>query len=160
MVYSVELKAFINRNIESKRLYFNTKKCHKIHIGPRNDECPSLKVHDRTMEESETEKYLGDMISSKGNEENMKFKRKIGFQSISEQLTVLKEVGVGGHYIGVGLIFRDAVLKSKLLLNSEMWHGLTLNQLESLEDVDKSFLTNILNSTLDNMQFTKFEPLT
>ena len=71
-VDSVELNAFINTTMESRKLYFNTSKCHKIHIGPRRDECPQIKVHDKIMQEYETEKYLGDMISGKGNEENKK----------------------------------------------------------------------------------------
>jgi hypothetical protein len=57
----------------------------------------------------------------------MKFKRKLGFQAISDNMTVLKELAAGSHYLAVGLVFRDAVLKSKLLLNSEVWHGLQWN---------------------------------
>ena len=68
------------------------------------------------MTETKTEKYLGDMVSGTGNEENMKYKRKIGYQSISDQMTILKEVAAGSFYIIVGLVFRDAVLRSKLLL--------------------------------------------
>ena len=143
---SVELNAFINTTIESKKLYFNTSKCHKIHIGPRKEECPMLKVHDKTMGESDSEKYLGDMVSGKGNDENMKFRRKVGFQTLSEMMTVLKEVAAGGHYISIGLVLRDAVLMSKLLLNSEVWYGLTLKQMESLEELDKIYLRNILNA--------------
>ena len=118
-------------------MHFNKSKCLKIHIGPRGNECPDLKVHDIIMKETSSEKYLGDMISSKGNEENIKFRRKIGFQSISEIMAVLKEVAAGGHYISVGLVLRDAVLKSKLLLNSEVWYGLTVKEIENLEDLDK-----------------------
>ena len=143
---SVEVNAFINTTIESKKLYFNKTKCHKIHIGPKSDECPCLRVHDSVMESSQEEKYLGDMVSSSGNDENMKFKRKLGFQAISDNMTVLKELAAGSHYLAVGLVFRDAVLKSKLLLNSEVWHGLTLKQTENLEDVDKIYLRNILKA--------------
>ena len=117
---SVELNALINATIESKKLYFNKTKCHKIHIGPKHDECPELKVHDDTMENSEKEKYLGDMITASGNDENIKFKRKLGFQAISDSMSILKELSTGSFNHGIGLIFRDSVLKSKLLLNSEV----------------------------------------
>ena len=143
---SVELNAFINSTIESKKLYFNKRKCHKLHIGARNDECPTLKVHDTIMTETKTEKYLGDMISGTGNDENMKYKRKLGYQAISDQMTILKEVAAGSHFISIGLVFRDAVLKSKLLLNSEIWHGLTVKNVETLEEVDKAYLRKILNA--------------
>jgi hypothetical protein len=98
------------------------------------------------MTETKTEKYLGDMISGTGNEENMKYKRKIGYQSISDQMTILKEVAAGSYYIGIGLVFRDAVLRSKLLLNSEVWHALTVKNVDTIEEVDKAYLRSILSA--------------
>ena len=61
-------------------------------------------------------------------------------------MAVLKEVAAGGHYISVGLVLRDAVLKSKLLLNSEVWYGLTVKEIVNLEDLDKIYLRGILNA--------------
>ena len=60
-------------------------------------------------------------------------------------MTTLKEVGVGGFYIKSGLIYRDAILKPKLLLNSDVWHSLTLKQISLLEEIDKKYLRIILN---------------
>ena len=97
------------------------------------------------MKDSVAEKYLGDMVSVKGNDENIKFRRKIGFQALSEMMAVLKEVAAG-FYISIGIIFRDAILVSKLLLNSEVWHGLTVKQTESLEQLDRIYLRNILKA--------------
>jgi hypothetical protein len=45
-----------------------------------------------------------------------------------------------------GLIFRNAVLKCKILLNSEVWHSLTAKQVTQLEDIDKNYLRRILHS--------------
>ena len=142
---SVELNAFINSTIQSKKLYFNTLKCHKIHIGPRKDECPVLKVHGEEMKDSVAEKYLGDIVSAKGNDENIKSRRKTGFQAMSEMMSVLKEVAAG-FYVSIGIILRDAILVSKLLLNSEVWHGLTVKQTDSLEQLDRIYLRNILRA--------------
>jgi hypothetical protein len=86
------------------------------------------------------------MVSGSGIEENIKFRRKIGFQTISEQRAMLKEVAAGGYFVSIGLVFRDSVLLSKLLLNSEIWHALTLKHVESLEELDKIFLRNILSA--------------
>jgi hypothetical protein len=61
-------------------------------------------------------------------------------------LAVLREIGQGSFYVKRGLIFRDAILKCKLLLNSEVWHCLTMQQVEMLEDLDKQFLRSILKS--------------
>ena len=142
---SVELNAFINSTIQSTKLYFNTLKCHKIHIGPRKDECPVLKVHGEEMKDSVAEKYLGDIVSAKGNDENIKSRRKTGFQAMSEMMSVLKEVAAG-FYVSIGIILRDAILVSKLLLNSEVWHGLTVKQTDSLEQLDRIYLRNILRA--------------
>ena len=61
-------------------------------------------------------------------------------------MAVLKEVAAGGHYVSIGLVFRDAILKSKLLLNSEVWHALTQKEVEGLEDLDKIYLRTLLNA--------------
>ena len=46
--------------------------------------------------------------------------------------------------VATGLVFRDAVLKCKMLLNSEVWHSLTAQQVSVLESVDKTYLRSIL----------------
>ena len=143
---SVQMNALINTFIESKKLYFNTKKCYVMHLGPQKDECCKLRVHDKIMQESTAEKYSGDMVSNLGNDENIEFRQKIGEQSTSEILSVLREIEIGGFYIKNGLIFRDAVLKCKVLLNSEVWHSLTDKQVSQLENIDKTYLRRILNS--------------
>ena len=61
-------------------------------------------------------------------------------------LSILKEVGIGSYYIKIGLVLRDAILKSKLLLNSDVWHNLTLKEISALEEVDKNYLRSILRS--------------
>ena len=77
-------------------------------------------------------------MSNSGNDENIENRRKTGNQTISDLMTTLKEVGVGGFYIKTGLIYRDAILKPKLLLNSDVWHSLTLKQISLLEEIDKN----------------------
>ena len=86
------------------------------------------------------------MVSSQCNAANIRFRQQIGEQSTSEILSVLRDIEIGGFYIKNGLIFRDAVLKCKILLNSEVWHSLTAKQVSQLEDIDKSHIRRILNS--------------
>ena len=85
-------------------------------------------------------------MSNKGNNENIEQRKKSGLTTISDLLSMLKEVGIGHHYLKIGLVYRDAILKCKLLLNSEVWHGLTQEQVSVLESVDKQYLRIILNS--------------
>ena len=72
------MNALINTVIEIKKLYFNTSKCFLIHLGPNKEECCNLKVHDQFMKRTDSEKYLGDLVSKSGNSENLEHKKKIG----------------------------------------------------------------------------------
>ena len=56
---SVILNAIINAKIESKKQQFNEKKCVLIHIGPKHDMCPDLKVHETMMAKVEKQTYFG-----------------------------------------------------------------------------------------------------
>ena len=54
-----------------------------MHIGPKKEDCPQLKIHDSLMKTTETQKYLGEIISSSGkNSENIKERCKTGYKSI------------------------------------------------------------------------------
>jgi hypothetical protein len=81
-----------------------------------------------------------------GNNENIENRQKQGTKTISNLLSILKEIGFGSYYVKIGLIYRDAILKPKLLLNSEVWHGLTQQQVSVLEAVDRTYLRTILSS--------------
>ena len=55
----------INTFIESKKIKLSQKKCYQIHIGNGHTKCPKLNVHEDSMKEDESEKYLGDVIDKK-----------------------------------------------------------------------------------------------
>ena len=55
-----EVNAFIE---QKKKIRRSAKKCVKIHIGGKCDECEPLLVHEEHMQEGHEVKYLGDMIS-------------------------------------------------------------------------------------------------
>ena len=63
---SLELNTFINTQIETKKLRFHTPapdgktKYHKIHVGKRNNFCPTLDVHGTKMPEVTSDTYLGE----------------------------------------------------------------------------------------------------
>ena len=80
----VILNTIINSKIESKKLEFNLKKCVNMHIGPNSQNCSKLKIHDKEMNVTSTQFYLGDTISSAGtNLENIKERCKTGYKAIS-----------------------------------------------------------------------------
>ena len=59
---------------------------------------------------------------------------------------MLRDVNYGRYAIGAGLIFRESIFLSKILLNSEVWHAMTKSQIEDLEMIDRILLRNILNA--------------
>ena len=90
---------------------------------------------------------MGDTISSSGNNtENIKERCKTGHKAISQIKALMKDVNLGKFTVQTGLIFRDSIFVSKILLNSEVWHSLTLSQVSELERIDKILLRHILNA--------------
>ena len=99
------------------------------------------------MTKSESQKYLGDVICSSGlNTLNIKSRKNFGFSNISQIKSILLEVKFGTYTIQSGLIMRDSILLSKLLLNSEVWHSVTKTQIEELERIDRILLRQILGA--------------
>ena len=141
------LNAIINAKIETKKLEFNLTKCVNMHIGPGKDKCDKLKVHKTEIKTASTQKYLGDLVCSSGkNSENVNDRCKTGFKAISQIKSLIKEVGLGKFTIEIGLILRDSIFVSKMLLNSEVWHAVTKKQIEDLDKIDRILLRHILNA--------------
>ena len=142
------LNAVINAKVSMKRLEFNKTKCVKLHVSKaerqscansRKAKCVNLDVQESQMKDEENEKYIGDVISNGGsNEANISRRRSIGIGAISSIFAVLNEISLGYQYIEIGLILRESILLSKMLLSAESWHKLFLYQIEKLEEVAHS----------------------
>ena len=59
---------------------------------------------------------------------------------------MLDEIFFGPYSIKVGLIFRCSHLINSILLNSEVWYGLTKADVDELELVDNSLLKRLLEA--------------
>ena len=115
---SIILNSIVNAKIESKKLKFNLKKCFNMHIGPNKENCPNLKVHENDMRITETQFYLGDTISSSGyNTVNIKERCKTAHSAISQIKSMLSDVNYGRFTIQTGLLFRESILLSKVMLH-------------------------------------------
>ena len=66
--------------------------------------------------------------------------------AISQIFAILNEISFGYNYVEIGMIMRESVLLSKMLLSSESWHKLFQYQIEKLNEVDKTFYRKLLNS--------------
>ena len=144
---SIVLNTIVNTRIEAKKLEFNLKKCVNMHIGPDSEKCQTLRAHGTRMENVVNQLYLGDIISNSGsNEENIKNRVKKGYSAISQIKSLINSVGFGRFEIQTGLLMRDTIFGSKILLNCEIWHSLLKSQIEQLEVIDRILIRQILGA--------------
>lgn len=102
---SVSSNATVNAFMEINKLKLAAKKCGKIHIGKKCIQCPTLKVHEDSMKNSNAEKYLGDMISSKGTlDETIKDRKLKGYSYIAEIRALMSDMPFGHRRMEVGLM--------------------------------------------------------
>ena len=126
---SMELNTFINTQIEMKRLRFHTPdadgktKCHRMHVGRRNEFCPQLQVHGTDMQLVSSDVYLGDEISSDGsNRQNIQRRVSKGNGKISEIMSMLEKTSVGVHYFKIAMLLRESIFLNSVLTNCELWY--------------------------------------
>ena len=55
-------------------------------------------------------------------------------------------MGFGRFEIPTGLLMRDTIFGSKILLNSEVWHSLLKSQIEQLEVIDRNLIRQIFGA--------------
>ena len=145
-VDSLKTNAIINSKIESKKLEFGQSKCFTIHIGKYPGKCQNLKVHKNTVTSKASEKYLGDIVSSTGNNtENINFKANQDIGAVSQILSMINRVSLGHNYFEIALIMKESMLDSKLLSNSEIWYNVTKDQYTKLERIGEMFMRRFLN---------------
>ena len=131
---TARMNSLINTFIEHKNLKLSKEKSYRIHIGKGHQKCPKLKVHESSIKEAESEKYLGDIIDKSGKIQTTIDKRlKRGEGIISEILSILSEIPLGKYKTEAALKLRVAMLLNGVLYNSEAWHGVTAAQLVKLE---------------------------
>ena len=118
----------------------------KIHIGQSNDYCLEQKVHEDIVSEKCFETYLGDIVCSSGsNDKNIENRCNRGVGAVSQITMMLNRVSLGHYYFEIGLVFRDTILVSKMVYNSEVWYNVTEKQLIKLEQIDKMFFRKLFN---------------
>jgi hypothetical protein len=143
---TVKINALINAKIESKKLEFGHKKCFKIHIGNRSEECVSQKVHSDEINVASYETYLGDIVCSSGsNDRNIANRYNQGIGSVSQIDTMLNRTSLGHYHFEIGLIMIDTILVSKLVHNSEVWYNVADKQISKLEQIDEMLFRKLFS---------------
>ena len=155
---SLALNIFINTQIELKKLKFHTadekgkSKCHVMHVGKDSAICPKLEVHGTRMHTIKHEKYLGDILSSDGkNDMNIQNRVAKGIGNVTKVMNMLEKVTLGSHYFETAMLLRNSIVISALLTNAESWHGITIQQVNKLESVDKLLLRKILKTPVSTL---------
>ena len=137
----------INTFIESKKLKLSQTKCFQIHIGKGHKDCPKLKVHESDMKEVNSEKYLGDIIDETGSiKATINHRKSKGQDIISEIFSIINEIPIGSHRIVVAMKLREVMLLNGILYNSEAWHGMTKEDVKTLETIDESLKRALLKA--------------
>ena len=127
--------------MELNKLKLAHNKCAKIHIGKKHLDCPVTRVHDKEMNTSKSEKYLGDVISEAGTlDETIKLRKLKGYSYISEITALLSDMPFGHRRIRreVGLLLRDAMFVNGFFTSCEAWHSISKRNIKYIEVMDKS----------------------
>ena len=139
--------AVTNSFVESKRLQLGPKKSHRLHFGKKHKDCLDLKIHGDKMENSNQEKYVGDIITEDAkNDENIAARKGKAFAIAGDILAILDEIPLGPYRIDAGLCMRNGMFLNAILTNSEVWYGLKSTHITELEEVDEYLLRQILNA--------------
>ena len=125
---SVKSNAAINAKVEMKNLRFaidrvknEAPKCHHMHVGKSVSFCPGLKAHDVPMKKVAQSKYLGDNISADGRMlTTVEARSKKALGTISQIMTMLKELSLGKHYFKIAMTLRNLYFLNSVLCNSEV----------------------------------------
>ena len=117
-----------------------------------DQESTSIKIDDcfngeEEIEDSDAEKYLGDIISKDGrNMKNVKARVNKGIGIVNKIMTYLQGIPFGQYYFEVAVLLRNSLLVSSMLCNSEAWYNMTVAEYDYLETVDVMLMRNILNA--------------
>ena len=158
-IESIELNTYINTQIELKKLRFHVpdksgkSKCHKLHVGKVQKNCPQLMVHGEQIECVNEDMYLGDLISSDGkNKKNIELRISKGIGIITQIMNMLEIVSFGRHFIEIGLLLRESMFINGILFNAEIWYGLSKADVNELEKLDRLLLRRILGAPISTPQ--------
>ena len=139
-VESVKLNAIIQSKVAHKNLELGPDKCFKLHVGKKSECCPTLKIGYADMLSSSKEKYLGDILTTDGRiNANIEERCNKGIGIVNQILSLLKEITFGQYYFEMAVLFRQSMLLSSILCNSEVLYGVNGGHIDSLEAVDNYF---------------------
>ena len=118
-----------------------------MHVGPKNAFCPELYVDkwkvkkvnetrcfstdmldledgEHSIQESQSERYLGDIVSnSLSNQKNIASRRSKGIAASKQIISIINDGCFGSYSVEVFATLRDSFLVNSMLANSSVWYG-------------------------------------
>ena len=92
------------------------------------------------------EKYLGQIISSDGkNTKNIQKMRNKGLGLQNKVIQMLDAMPRGQFHFTIAKILRNSYVISSILSSSEVWYGVTKEELEKLEQVDEIWMRQLMD---------------
>ena len=101
-----------------------------------------MEEHTKEISHINYERYLGQIISGdSSNIHNITKQR----NSESNHTNVRQNTKIpgGSYHFETSVILRNALLISSMILNSEVWYGLTKKDTDMLEQVDEMWMSNL-----------------
>ena len=101
---------------------------------------------DTELSQMNSEKYLGQIISSDGkNTRNIEKIRNKGIGIQNRIIQMLEAMPSGQFCFEIAIICRNSYLIYSMLSSSEVWYGVTQAEIEQLEQVDEMWMRNLMN---------------
>ena len=99
------------------------------------------------MANANQEKYLGDIVTSTGKiKHTIEYRKNRACAIDAKILVIIADVPLGKYKIEIGLKLRQAMLLNGVLFNSESWHGVTDNDMKTLESIDEQLLRSLVSA--------------
>ena len=100
------------------------------------------------MDSADEYKYLGFVISSKGD--NMANIRQVKNKSIGiirQIMNRLNSLNLRNYYFECAIILMNSMLRGSILYASDMYYNLKENEVRQIERIEESYLRKVLNTT-------------
>ena len=120
-----------------------------MHIGNDKTVCPTLKVNEQEMKNSNREKFLGDVITDNAKiDDNLKMRQDKGFGIVNQIVSILKEVAFGTYYFEMGILFRTSLVLNGILFNTEAMFSISKKHLSMLEECDNYLMRSLFSAEM------------
>ena len=167
-----QMNVVMNVKSAEKRLQFGVSKCKSMLIGKNSEQAINNPIFvdnwkidyqkvnqnedklvetfegDIEMKKTEQQKYLGFILSSKGD--NMKNIREMQNKSvwiINKIFEKLSSLNLRKYYFECALLLLNVILRSSILYASEAYYNVKETELRALEQIEENYLRKLFKTT-------------